>query len=106
MRYRSKYSSVKRRPLSRPSNSPLRQGSYRALAATANHFARESMMNELALAAQLDRLEFRLRNLAQANTQSNDSAVAANAVGAGRVAAVNEPVSSASKLMSELVASN
>ena len=29
-------------------NSPLRQGSYRALAATANHFARESHMDELA----------------------------------------------------------
>src|ERR1051325_5190389 len=28
--------------------SPLRQGSYRALAATANHFARESHMDELA----------------------------------------------------------
>src|SRR5262249_37290973 len=31
-----------------PVKSPLRQGSYRALAATANHFARESHMNELA----------------------------------------------------------
>ena len=30
------------------SNSPLRQGSYRALASTANHFARESHMDELA----------------------------------------------------------
>jgi len=42
---------------------PLRQGSYRALAATANHFARESHMDELAHAARLDPLEFRLRNL-------------------------------------------
>ena len=31
-----------------PAHSPLRQGSYRALAATANHFARESHMDELA----------------------------------------------------------
>ena len=31
-----------------PTRSPLRQGSYRALAATANHFARESFMDELA----------------------------------------------------------
>jgi isoquinoline 1-oxidoreductase len=43
--------------------SPLRQGSYRALAATANHFARESHMDELAHAARLDPLEFRLKNL-------------------------------------------
>ena len=35
----------------RPTESPLRQGSYRALAATANHFARESHMDELAAAA-------------------------------------------------------
>jgi nicotinate dehydrogenase subunit B len=45
------------------SNSPLRQGSYRALAATANHFARESHMDELAHALHLDPLEFRLKNL-------------------------------------------
>jgi nicotinate dehydrogenase subunit B len=43
--------------------SPLRQGSYRGLAATANHFARESHMDELARAAQIDPLEFRLKNL-------------------------------------------
>jgi isoquinoline 1-oxidoreductase len=42
---------------------PLRQGSYRALAATANHFARESHMDELAHQLKLDPLEFRLRNL-------------------------------------------
>src|SRR3954465_907549 len=45
-----------------PSKSPLRQGSYRGLAATANHFARESYMDELATAAKLDPLEFRLKN--------------------------------------------
>jgi nicotinate dehydrogenase subunit B len=44
------------------SKSPLRQGSYRGLAATANHFARESYMDELATAAKLDPLEFRLKN--------------------------------------------
>jgi nicotinate dehydrogenase subunit B len=43
--------------------SPLRQGSYRALAATANHFARESHMNELAHAAGFDPVEFRMKNL-------------------------------------------
>jgi len=42
---------------------PLRQGSYRALAATANHFARESHLDELAHALKMDPLEFRLKNL-------------------------------------------
>ncbi|HVH86824.1 MAG TPA: molybdopterin cofactor-binding domain-containing protein [Terriglobales bacterium] len=44
-------------------NPPLRQGSYRALAATANHFARESAMDEIAHAIGLDPLEFRLKNI-------------------------------------------
>jgi nicotinate dehydrogenase subunit B len=43
--------------------SPLRQGSYRGLAATANHFAREAHMDELAHAIKMDPLEFRLKNL-------------------------------------------
>jgi isoquinoline 1-oxidoreductase len=43
--------------------SPLAQGSYRGLAATANHFARESHMDELAHALSLDPLALRLRNL-------------------------------------------
>ena len=42
---------------------PLRSGSYRALASTANTFARESFMDELASAAGADPLEFRLRHL-------------------------------------------
>ncbi len=46
-----------------PVKSPLRQGSYRALAATANNFARESHMDGLAHAAGMDPLEFRLKNL-------------------------------------------
>jgi nicotinate dehydrogenase subunit B len=46
-----------------PAQSPLRQGSYRALAATANHFARESHLDELAHALGIDPLELRLRNL-------------------------------------------
>lgn len=45
------------------SESPLRQGSYRCLAATANHFARESFMDELAAAAGSDPLAFRLAHL-------------------------------------------
>ncbi|HEX9202240.1 MAG TPA: molybdopterin cofactor-binding domain-containing protein [Acidobacteriaceae bacterium] len=43
--------------------SPLRQGSYRGLASTANHFARESFMDELAHAIGMDSLAFRQKNL-------------------------------------------
>jgi CO/xanthine dehydrogenase Mo-binding subunit len=55
------------RKLARSVNSepPLRQGSYRALAATANNFARECFMDELAAAAAADPLEFRLAHLEQ-----------------------------------------
>jgi isoquinoline 1-oxidoreductase len=45
------------------SDSPLRQGSYRGLAATANHYAREMHMDAIARALQLDSVEFRLRHL-------------------------------------------
>jgi len=45
------------------SHPPLRHGSYRALAATANNFARESFMDELAVAARTDPLAFRLAHL-------------------------------------------
>jgi isoquinoline 1-oxidoreductase len=45
------------------SSPPLRHGSYRGLAATANTFARECFMDELAAAAGLDPLEFRLAHL-------------------------------------------
>lgn len=44
-------------------NPPLRAGSYRALAATANNFARESMMDELSDRAGMNPLEFRLKQL-------------------------------------------
>lgn len=46
-----------------PSDSPLRQGSYRALASTANNFARESFLDELAAAAGRDPLDFRVAEL-------------------------------------------
>jgi len=43
----------------------MRQGSYRGLAATANVFARETHMDALARAAQIDPLEFRLKNISE-----------------------------------------
>jgi isoquinoline 1-oxidoreductase len=46
-----------------PTLGPLRQGSYRALAATANTFARETHMDELAHGLAQDPLAFRLQNL-------------------------------------------
>ncbi len=44
----------------------LRSGSYRGLAATANHFARETHMDVLARIAKMDPLEFRMKNLSDA----------------------------------------
>ncbi|MGD0085046.1 MAG: molybdopterin cofactor-binding domain-containing protein [Acidimicrobiales bacterium] len=46
-----------------PASSPLPQASYRALAATANNFARESHIDDLAHRLGQDPVEFRLRNL-------------------------------------------
>lgn len=47
----------------RGANTPLRQGSYRTLAATFNNFARESVIDELAHAQHINPLRFRLDNL-------------------------------------------
>lgn len=41
----------------------LRSGSYRGLAATANHFARETHMDALASVAKMDPVDFRMKNL-------------------------------------------
>src|SRR5262249_21767707 len=53
-----------------PVPSPLRQGSYRGLAAPANVFARESHMDEIAHALGTDPLGFRLKNLADARLKA------------------------------------
>jgi nicotinate dehydrogenase subunit B len=45
-----------------PSDTPLKQGSYRGLASTANVFARESHITDLARLVKMDQLEFRLKN--------------------------------------------
>jgi isoquinoline 1-oxidoreductase len=50
--------------------SPLRQGSYRGLASTANHFARESHMDGMAHVVGMDPLEFRLKNLTDSRLQA------------------------------------
>jgi CO/xanthine dehydrogenase Mo-binding subunit len=59
----SPYRSSASRVAYQPTDYPLRQGSYRGLAATANHFARESHIDELAAALNMDPLQFRLKNL-------------------------------------------
>ena len=59
----SPYAAENRRVSFQPADSPLPQGPYRALAATANHFARESHIDELAAALSLDPVELRLHNL-------------------------------------------
>jgi nicotinate dehydrogenase subunit B len=60
-----------------PARSPLRQGSYRGLASTANHFARETHMDEVAHALGMDPLAFRLKNLADARLAAVFEAAAA-----------------------------
>jgi isoquinoline 1-oxidoreductase len=46
-----------------PTAYPFRQGSYRGLAATANFFARECHMDDLARTIKMDPLAFRMKNL-------------------------------------------
>jgi CO/xanthine dehydrogenase Mo-binding subunit len=57
------YTIPNRREAFHSADSPLRQGSYRGLAATANHYVREMHMNAVARAVGTDAVEFRLAHL-------------------------------------------
>jgi CO/xanthine dehydrogenase Mo-binding subunit len=72
-----------------PSRSPLRQGSYRSLAAAANIFARESHMDGMAHAVGLDPLAFRLKNLTDPRLRAVFEA-AAETFGWGRIRSTSE----------------
>ncbi len=65
-----------------PADSPLRQGAYRSLSTTANTFARESLVDEIAHALGLDPLAIRLLNLQDARMKAV-LAAAATAFGWG-----------------------
>lgn len=71
-----------------PVRAPLRQGFYRALAATANHFVRETHMDELTHALRMDPLKFRLKNRKDPRLRAVFEA-AAKAFGWGRKPAAN-----------------
>jgi isoquinoline 1-oxidoreductase len=60
---RNPYEAVNEKIEYHPVDSPLRQGSYRALAATANVFTRECQMNDMAHLRKIDPVTFRLKNL-------------------------------------------
>jgi isoquinoline 1-oxidoreductase len=62
-----------------PSDSPLRQGSYRGLAATANHYVREMHMDDIARALGTDAVDFRLRHLKDERMRAVLTAAAAKA---------------------------
>ena len=66
------------------SESPLRQGSYRGLAATANHFVREMYMDEIAHSIGMDPLEFRRKNAKDERLRAVIEAAAAKFNWAGR----------------------
>jgi len=79
----TKYAFANQKIVFHQTKSPLRQGSYRGLAATANHFARESHLDELAHALKMDPLEFRFKNLKDERLKAVLSA-AASAFGWGK----------------------
>jgi nicotinate dehydrogenase subunit B len=79
-----KYEFANQKIVFHSTQSPLRQGSYRGLAATANHFARETHIDELAHSLKRDALEFRLQNIKDPRLRSVLEAVA-KAFGWGKV---------------------
>ena len=80
---RTPYDVAHQRIRSLESDAPLRQGSYRGLAATVNNFAREAHMDALAHAARSDEVEFRLRHLSDPRLKDVLQA-AADRIGWGR----------------------
>jgi isoquinoline 1-oxidoreductase len=62
-----------------PTQSPLRVGSYRGLAATANHFVRETHLDEVAAVLGRDPVELRLKNLSDARQRAVLTAAAERA---------------------------
>jgi nicotinate dehydrogenase subunit B len=83
------YDIALKRTVFHASKTPLRQGSYRALAATANHYAREMHMDEMARALGVDAVEFRMQHLKDERMRAVLTAVAqkigwGKAPGAGR----------------------
>ncbi len=85
---RSPYDIPGQRSEFHPTAYPLKQGSYRGLASTANHFAREVHMDELARAVKMDPLEFRLKNLRDSRLRAVLEA-AAKAFGWGKTKAAD-----------------
>jgi isoquinoline 1-oxidoreductase len=73
------YTVPNQRVVAHGSNSPLRQGSYRGLAATANHYAREMHMDAMARKAGIDPVEFRRRHIAEPRMRAVLDAVAERA---------------------------
>jgi isoquinoline 1-oxidoreductase len=71
----SPYRTGQKRSQALNSEPPLRHGSYRALASTANNFARECFMDELAAAAGADPLDFRLAHLEESGNPARIRAV-------------------------------
>ncbi len=76
---RSPYDIPNQRIAFHSSDSPLRQGSYRGLAATANHYVREMHMDAVARATGVDAVEFRLRHLKDERMRAVLTAVASKA---------------------------